>query len=209
MDYRIVVARYNESVDWLLDEKDKCIIYNKGTLLHLQNEILLENVGRESDTYLRYIIDHYDNLPEVIVFTQARIEDHRGSDDVSYLLQLKNDAYSFGKSAPFITHYKSNDGLCCWDPQWNCPRKDNSDYFLHNHYLNHNRIPFSDWFKLHVNPVYPEPIHIYRNGIFALRKEIVLKYPKERYVKLREHVTHHINPAEGHFFERAWYHIFE
>lgn len=44
--YKIVVARYNENIEWLQSEMDNCIIYNKGDPLHIQNEILLDNVGR-------------------------------------------------------------------------------------------------------------------------------------------------------------------
>ncbi len=29
--YKIIVARYNENINWLKDEMNNCIIYNKGT----------------------------------------------------------------------------------------------------------------------------------------------------------------------------------
>ena len=54
--YKIIVARYNEDIDWLASEMHNCIIYNKGEKLGLSNEICLPNVGRESETYLNYII---------------------------------------------------------------------------------------------------------------------------------------------------------
>ena len=33
----------------------------------------------ESETYLRYIIENYDNLPDCCVFSQAKIKDHMTS----------------------------------------------------------------------------------------------------------------------------------
>ena len=95
MSYKIVVARYNENVEWLQNEMNHCIIYNKGSPLHLNNEIMLENKGRESETYLHYIITNYGNLPDVVVFTQARISDHNlynkcFGNDVNYLIKIKN-----------------------------------------------------------------------------------------------------------------------
>ncbi len=88
--FQIVVARYNEDISWLNPVQQHCIVYNKGKPLNISNEKFLPNVGRESETYLRYIIDNYDNLPEVVVFTQADIEDHKGSNDHTILLSLRN-----------------------------------------------------------------------------------------------------------------------
>lgn len=107
MSYKIVVARYNEDIDWLKDEIHNCVIYNKGHALNIENEIMLENLGRESDTYLNYIIDNYYNLPDVVVFTQARISDHyisNGNDDVNNLLKIKDEAFLYGKSKNYIQH---------------------------------------------------------------------------------------------------------
>jgi len=62
MSYKIIVSRYNENIDWLSAEMNNCIIYNKGISLGISNEIMLQNVGRESETYLHYIITNYNNL---------------------------------------------------------------------------------------------------------------------------------------------------
>ena len=76
MKTKYIVARYNESIDWLNFAMDKRVIFNKGEKLNIPNEILVPNVGRESETYLRYIIENYDNLPDICVFLQGRISDH-------------------------------------------------------------------------------------------------------------------------------------
>ena len=102
MSYKIIVARYNENIEWLNSEMSNCIIYNKGNKLNIYNEILLENLGRESETYLHYIITNYYNLPDVVVFTQARISDHKESDDINYLINIKNQALNYSKSTNFF-----------------------------------------------------------------------------------------------------------
>ena len=76
-NYQIVVARYNENIDWLNSEKDHCIIYNKSKPLNIPNEIILPNVGRESHTYLYHIIENYDNLSDKTIFFQGNIRDHK------------------------------------------------------------------------------------------------------------------------------------
>jgi hypothetical protein len=204
MSYKIIVARYNENIDWLSSEMKNCIIYNKGNKLNIRNEVILENVGRESDTYLHYIIDNYYNLPDVIVFTQARISDHKGSDDINYLLHMKNDALIYSKSQNFHIH---NDTHSCihFDKEWNLR---NGEYFLKYNYKNNNPITFINWFKTNININYPNPIVMYLNAIFAVKKENIINKPIEYYKKLILEVNHHVNSAEGHFFERSWYYIF-
>jgi len=59
-----------------------------------------------------------------------------------------------------------------------------------------------------MNIDYPNPINIYQNALFAVKKELILNKPLEYYKKLILEVNHHINPTEGHFFERSWYYIF-
>ena len=154
MSYKIIVSRYNENIDWLSPEMYNCIIYNKGVSLGISNEIMLLNVGRESDTYLEYIISNYNNLPDVVVFTQARISDHRGCDNVNYLIHIKNDALQNTKSNVVLNHYDCGNNRD-WDKNWNVR---GASYYLHDNYKNNNRIVFIDWFKKHINSTYPNPI---------------------------------------------------
>jgi hypothetical protein len=205
MSYKIIVARYNENIEWLSSEHENCIIYNKGTKLNLDNEIMLENVGRESDTYLNYIISNYDNLPEVVVFTQARISDHKGCDDVKYLLIIKEQALLYSKSNNYKIHNDIGANIH-FDKEWNLR---NGEYYLQDNYRNNKPITFINWFQNHINLNYPNPIIFYHNAIFAVRKEKILLNPLEYYKNLLLEVNHHSDPAEGHFFERSWYYIFQ
>ena len=204
MSYKIIVARYNEDIEWLNSEMENCIIYNKGNKLNISNEILLENLGRESETYLHYILTNYENLPDVVVFTQARISDHKGSDDINYLINIKNEALQYSKSQNFIIH-KDNGNNIHFDKEWNL-REDG--YYLENNYKDNNQITFLEWFKTNIDINYPNPIMIYCNAIFAVKKENIINKPIEYYKRLLLQVNHHINSTEGHFFERSWYYIF-
>jgi len=205
MSYKIIVSRYNENIEWLNNEMQNCIIYNKGKKLNIDNEMIIENVGRESETYLHYIITNYHNLPDIIVFTQAKISDHKGSDDVNYLINIKNEALYHSKSQNFLTHYH---GKNVWDIQWDHDWNfSNGKYYLSDNYKN-EPIKFIDWFKQNIHVNYPDPIKIYSSAIFAVKKEIILKNSLQYYENLILQVNHHINPTEGHFFERSWFYVF-
>jgi hypothetical protein len=207
MEFQIIVARYNEDIFWFRHEMDNCIIYNKGEKLNCKNEILLPNVGRESHTYLYHIINNYDNLAEINIFTQGKISDHRNfkEDHINHLMDLRYEAWREGKSKPGDYLHEPGFPQTCIDPDWNYS---NGNYFLKDNYLDNQPCLFINWFKGYVLPVYPNPIKWYGNAIFAVKKEFILKRPKSYYEMLIKQVNHHINPTEGHFFERSWYYIF-
>ena len=76
MNFCIVVARYNETLEWTKNFLN-VIVYNKGNPLSDDfNHIVLNNVGRESHTYYKHIYDNYDNLTDYIIFLQGNPFDH-------------------------------------------------------------------------------------------------------------------------------------
>jgi hypothetical protein len=75
MKTEIVVARYNENLDWLKKIKKskdiKITVYNKGKDDINIPFIQLPNIGRESHTYLYHIINNYNNLADQTIFCQG------------------------------------------------------------------------------------------------------------------------------------------
>lgn len=71
--HTIVVARYNECLNWLLPYEDCVIVYNKGDdeIPPFKNIIRVDNIGREGHTYLFHICNNYFNLAERITFIQG------------------------------------------------------------------------------------------------------------------------------------------
>jgi hypothetical protein len=69
----LVVARYNEPIDWLIPYNDIVIIYNKGheNIEGFSRVVHVENIGREGHTYLYHIIQNYENISENTIFTQC------------------------------------------------------------------------------------------------------------------------------------------
>ena len=79
MDKRLIIARFNEDLDWLKKYDDfKITVYNKGESLSddkFFNVINLENKGRESHTWLYHIVKNYYHLDEINIFLQGEIDD--------------------------------------------------------------------------------------------------------------------------------------
>jgi thiol-disulfide isomerase/thioredoxin len=75
MKTEIVIARYNENLDWLKKIKKsknlKITVYNKGPDDIDVPFIKLPNIGRESHTYLYHIINNYTKLADQTIFCQG------------------------------------------------------------------------------------------------------------------------------------------
>lgn len=72
-DIFFVVSRYKEDFNWLKKISYKYVLYNKGPsdIEKYFNYRQLPNVGREAHTYLTYIVDNYNSLPDYVGFLQG------------------------------------------------------------------------------------------------------------------------------------------
>ena len=119
MDKCLIIARYNENLDWLTKFNDfKILVYNKCEDLEQNSNfkvLKLENLGRESHTWLTHIVYNYNNLNDINIFLQGKIDDlncmvHTNPND--YLDNLEKYGFSvarFGLLGPF--HWKWNVGV--------------------------------------------------------------------------------------------------
>ena len=77
VDHFFCISHFNGDISWVKNiKKDKYIIYNKSgkNIDHITNNyISIKNVGYNIYSYLKFIINNYDNLPSVIVFCKDNI----------------------------------------------------------------------------------------------------------------------------------------
>jgi hypothetical protein len=89
-----IVARYNEDLDWVKDLQGDVLVYNKGENYKWDfPKIDVENYGRESETYVRAIIEFYDKLHmyDDVVFLQGHPFDH--APNLFQNLQVTSNSY--------------------------------------------------------------------------------------------------------------------
>jgi hypothetical protein len=71
----VVIAKYNENIEWANSINHTVFIYDKSGS-PIKNSIPLENLGREGNTFLYHIVNNYDNLAEITIFLQGNPLDH-------------------------------------------------------------------------------------------------------------------------------------
>ena len=110
-DLIIVVARYNEDITNFLPFNNNLMVYNKGnnninSSINKEYIIKCPNLGREAGTYVKHIIENYDNLSEYIIFTQGNPCHHISMNDFEVTFKkfdkIFNEIATLGGSNCFI-----------------------------------------------------------------------------------------------------------
>ena len=193
----LVVAHYNEDIQWLKTLDGNVIVYSKG----LNGD--LPNMGRESHTYLHHIVENYDAIcarpMATTVFLQGCIADHiQNKKESDFVAKLVSEAQQNGKSQNAqvwnVGYYNAR-----WDLK--IPEQPN---------VKPCTLAFGPWFVLYVSQIFPfEDLKWYMGGLFAMRNDVITNRPKHYYQNLLVQLSDSENPAVGHYFERAWYYIFK
>ena len=204
--YKYVFARFNEDVTWFSYDKNvmnNSIIYNKGQPLNIKNELFLENVGRDPGTFFQFIIDNYEQLPDICIFSQARLDDtyvYGKLGDINSLKQLKKDAIINGESS-----YIEIIGDKAWGNDWNLNFDWGHDPSL---YKNKVVIRCIDWVINNVNSKVTNLTQFHPCCIFSVSKEKILFNTKKYYENLLEQVNWSNQCMEQTFVERSIVYIF-
>ena len=192
MKFCIVVARYNEDVEWT-KQFPNVIIFNKGKELgNNYNEVFLNNVGREGHTYYKYICDNYENLADYTVFLQGRPFDHSPnivSNIVSNINKYINNELSIGFE--FLSENIHNSTLSL-----ECMR-----------YVQCKNI-HKNWERVFGTSVVDHECIFGAGAQFIVSKQNILKNTKEFYKNIVKMLEYTINPLEGYDIERFHKYIF-
>ena len=188
---KIVISRYNEDISWTKHfKRDNLIIYNKGhDNIDEYNPIKLPNVGREGHTYYKYLYDNYDNLPDYIIFLQGHPFDHSPDiiSDIHNLMYTSNLDKDFMYLSTILVNYTFEKGCGYLD----VPTLNNTF----------------------------EKIFGYKNtsgktytfgcgAQFMVKKETILKHPREFYGNIMTMLSYSLSPKEGYGLERLHKNIF-
>lgn len=207
MKKSIIVSRFNEDINWLKDLKDfkKIIIYNKGNSLSNYDNfqiINLDNVGRESHTWIYHIVKNYNNLDDIIIFLQGRIDDlgcMAFLDPNEYVLNINKFGYAASRYGLL--------GPLHWG--WNVGIEKNIKYLnaWRSKDISRSKIGFRAFSKI-LFPDIPYFAATSYGGCFAVKKDLILQYDLNFYKNLLKILSANKNPIEGHYMERLWCYMF-
>jgi hypothetical protein len=188
---RLTVAKYTENIEWVdkgnsIDGLDS-IIYNKlndlsnheSYRINDKRNIDLFNIGREAHTYIWHIVNNYENLYDIEIFAQGRIDDTISVDNFWESIEnISEDNFSgYMEFSPCVKHIAFD--VAYWDEVKSIyPESIHVGYYGDSEKEFFHRI----YEKIPENKYYTTRAH----AIFAVSKELILRHPKEKYIKLLE-----------------------
>ena len=182
----VIVARYNENMDWVNELKHKTIIFNKGEpFSHNATIQCLPNLGKEGHTFYHYIYENYNSLDDYTFFLQGDPFDHC-SDVIERINNFEKNPVNFDFLASSIHLVSlSNDELT----------DDNNKIYNIPNCLVYN----------HIFDVYNIEDFKYNFGVggqFVVSKQKILSNPRELYGKIVKLLSRTKMPIEGYVIER-------
>lgn len=188
-------------MEWLKDYPGDHVIYDRSDKEpHIKGAISTVNIGSDLYDKFTYIIDNYDNLPEVAIYTKANL--------FKYITKEEFDLVKDNKTfTPLLTKnhkvYDDENGysVCFYDNQGMFNEVNN--YW----YLNPHPAKFAplilDFFKMR-----ERMFNAFAPGSnYILPKENILKHPKETYIKLRSYLDWDVYPGDAQLLERNLYYL--
>ena len=177
---KLIVARYNENLEWLdnLQNVD-ILIYNKGEPIESNYTVIpLPNLGREGHTFYNHIVTNYHTLDEYTIFVQGNPYDHCSNftDVFNHIIADKEHMW-LDEDRIKITNIAG----CIW----------------------HEGIPLKECHNILFDVECDEhEFYFSPGGQFGVSKERILKRPKEFYEKIVRILECYTNPIEGYVIER-------
>lgn len=178
---QVVVAKYQESIDWLAGLDCEAVVYDKSAD-PARGSIPLPNVGREAHTYAHHICENWDRLPDLTVFSQGNPFVHAGPAFLERVRRLPDGS----QFVDLVGHF-----IGC-DPA-GLPH--------------HPGLPIAAvWERLLPGELMPELFTFGTGAIFAASREAIRRRPLAWWQALRDFLA--TDQLEGAWvLERLWPHI--
>lgn len=163
-----------------------------------------KNKGHEVMIYLTFIIDQYDQLPDVVLFMHAHRYSHHNSEllgfDAAQMVQRLSDDY--------VVRQGYVNMRCDWSPgcpEWLHPGAKEDDLAKQE-----QAVLTQSWHELFPHDPLPEALGQACCAQFALSKARILSIPKSRYVYYRDWImrTPLSDYISGRIWEYTWQFLF-
>lgn len=197
-----IVSSFNQDCEWLQDYVKTPLIINRGET-EIPNSIITENLGTDIADKMRFIIENYDNLPDVCVFIKANLFKYISKEEFD--LVCKNTTFT-----PLLTAnhrvYDDQQGPVCYyeDGMYH----ERNDYWFLLEMPTKTRNSADELKKIF--KMDERKYNAFAPGSnYIVPRENILKHPKELYEKLLELVMWSRYNGEAQLIERNLYYLWK
>ncbi len=213
---KYVVSRYNNDISWLRDYTDDYVLYDRSET-PIEEAIVVSNTGSDIYDKFSFIIDNYDNLPEIAVYTKANLFKYITKEEFDLIKDNKMFTPILTKNHP---ERMCDSGMIGYEDKRFSFYENRMYYelnypaFLNSHPTKDPYYCFADTYLEH--PLYEklgiknmEYIPFAPGSGYILPKENILKHSKSFYEDLRSYLEWDRYPGEAMICERGLYNLWK
>lgn len=193
---KYIISRFKHEVDWVKKYTDDMVMYDRSPE-PLENTIVSPNIGTDIFDKLTYIINNYDNLPDIAVYTKANLFKYITPEEFD---EIKDTT----RFTPLLTkNHKTYLPICFYDDK-GMYNELNNFWYLGAHPVK-SKESLDELLALINNRVV---YHRFAPGSnYILPRENILQHTKVYYMKLRSFLEWDVYPGEAQIIERNLHHI--
>lgn len=190
MTSQIVIAHYHADISWVKNISIPYIVYSRS---HKEYHYIANPKGYEATMYFTYIIEHYDKLPDKMMFIHGHKSSWHQLDNIDHIINNVNwdlNGYFSINNRDIYQIIQSEYGSIV--------EPDAYKWLKQNWYFFEEYLPISPHFCF------------YSCGQFVVDKNLVLRYPKKFYEYLLqcEQYNNLDKYVVGRLFEYTWHYLF-
>ena len=191
---KYILSRFNHNISWVKDYTDDVILYDRSEE-KIPNSIPTPNIGSDLYDKFTYIIDNYENLPEVALYSKANLFKYISKEEFE---KLKDNKIF----TPLLTqNHKTYLPVCYYKD--NIYWEINDMWYLGSHFCKNRMIPHELQQILGISEM--EYLPFAPGSNYILPKENILKHSKKFYELLRSYLEWDRYPGEAQILERGLY----
>lgn len=213
MNKKWIVNSYKNDISWISAYTDNYIVYDKSGELPETDKIRHQkNVGLSGYDFCCFIIDNYNNLPDICVFIKDNVFSRQPP-------HCKKETFDALIGNNFFTTLESHEDV----PESYAHIKDvdggymeiNNSWYVKSHIETYGQsvakhfynydVFMNSMFVDYISPLY---VRFAPGGNYIVPRENLLFYSIEFWKKLKLYQEHHLNPVEAHIIERMLYYTF-
>lgn len=194
---KYIISRYEHDMSWLSEYTDDFVVYDRSKEPWIHTTCCVPNVGSDWYDKLTYLIDYYDELPEVFMLLKANI--------FKYVTKEEFDAVKDNETfTPLLTqHHHTYEPICRYAD--GLYEELNNYWYLESHPCKNkqSREGLIDLFGIR-DKAY---LRFAPGSNYIVTRKVIHKYPKEMYVKIRAYLDWDVYPGEAQICERSMYNL--
>lgn len=204
---KAILVNYNYDPTWLKDYPElEVTMFDRSDdgverdLTQYGKVYKTKNIGDVDYDKLSYLIENYDNLPEVFLWSKSNL--FKFVDEPTFAEKLERAQFAPLFKTDHKTYSDKYGVVCRFHGGMYEERADS--WFFNNPQLSTKFTSWNEWCHYIHIPV-TEFIPFPPGGSYILTRDRVQRYSRDFYEKMRDTLPYAMHPAEAHACERSYY----